>query len=196
MAEDINLIPKEVTQKEETKGSINRTVNMAAIISLLVVAALLLALFGYQFFLSASSKRIENQTKEAEEQILAQSSKEISYRALVGKLEETSKFLSSQLNYSEAYGKLLKIFKDSGVVITDTEFKNDGNFSVSGDAKSSSNFGKLVDGLTDEQFKEDFDMVTLVSITKIEGEPYKFTVEFKVLKKGLFEATPSTQINK
>ena len=192
MAEDINLLP-EVTEKEVKKGVYQRTVNMAAIIALLIVAAILLALFGYQFFLASTAKRIDSQTKSAEQEISNQRSKEITRRALVGKLDVANIFLASSTPYSEAMGKILGVFKKSGITLVESTFKGAGQISISGEAKSSNNFGKLVDGLTDEKLSDTFDRVRLVSLTGVEKEPYKFTIDLRFLKKGLMEATGSAQ---
>jgi hypothetical protein len=193
MAEDINLLPQEAAEKETKKGTYNRTVNIAAIVSLLVVAAILLGLFGYQLFLSTTIKRIDSQTKEAEQNILDQSRKEITHRALVEKLEDASKFLSSQLRYSSDYKIIINVLKKSKATLTEGKLDNDGSFSVTGEAKSSRNLQKFINGLTSTGVNDDLNEVRLVSLTKIPKEPYKFVIDYKVLKKGLLEETSNSQ---
>lgn len=187
MAQDIDLMPQEAARRELTEGSVNRTVNLSAIISLLVVAAVLIALFGWQLFLSSSIQRIDSQTKRAEEDILAQSSKEITHRALVNKLEDTSKFLDSRLQFADAYKIVLDVLKKSGAVLTTADLKNDGTFTVTGDAKTTKVFRAVVTTLNDEKLNQDLGNLKLVSFTKIPKEPYKFSIEYKALKSGLFE---------
>ena len=194
MAEDINLLPQEADEKEVKKGSYNRTINIAAIVSLLVVAALLIGLFGYQLLLASSSKRIDYQTQDAEQSILDQSGKEITHRALVEKLDDASKFLSSRLPFSDSYTIILDVLKKSGAVLTDGKLNNDGTFTISGDAKSSKNLEKLINSLTDSSVRSAIDDIKLVSLTKIPTEPYKFTIDYKFLKKGLFEASSSAEV--
>lgn len=186
MAQDIDLMPPEATKKEKTTGSINRTVNVTAIVSLLAVAAILLGLFGYQLFLASSAVRIDSQTKDAEEQILDQASKEITHRALVSKLDDTANFLNSRLLFAESYKIVLDVLKKSGAVVTGGELNNDGTFTIIGDAKSTKVFRSLVNAFNDEKFTEDLENMKLVSLTKIPEEPYKFMIEYKVLKRGLF----------
>lgn len=194
MAEDINLLPQEAVEKEVKKGSYNRTINIAAIVSLLVVAALLIGLFGYQLLLASFSKRIDSQTQDAEQSILDQSSKEITHRALVEKLDDASKFLASRLPFSDSYTIILDVLKKSGAVLTDGKLNNDGTFTISGDAKSSENLEKLINSLTDSSVRSAIDDIKLVSLTKIPTEPYKFTIDYKFLKKGLFEASSSAEV--
>ncbi len=186
MAQDIDLMPPEASKKEKTAGSVNRTVNVTAIVSLLVVAAILLGLFGYQLFLASSAVRIDSQTKDAEEQILDQASKEITHRALVSKLDDTANFLNSRLLFAESYKIVLDVLKKSGAVVTGGELNNDGTFTIIGDAKSTKVFRSLVNAFNDEKFTEDLENIKLVSLTKIPEEPYKFMIEYKVLKRGLF----------
>src|SRR3989344_2268526 len=140
---------------------------MAAIVSLLVVAALLIGLFGYQFLLASFSKRIDYQTQDAEQSILDQSGKEITHRALVEKLDDASKFLSSRLPFSDSYTIILDVLKKSGAVLTDGKLNNDGTFTISGDAKSSENLEKLINSLTDSSVRSAIDDIKLVSLTKI-----------------------------
>ncbi|MCH7541978.1 hypothetical protein IH981_04370, partial [Patescibacteria group bacterium] len=101
MAQDINLLP-EISEAEVKSGAYRRKINFTAVASLLVVAAILLALFGYWLFLAAQSRRIDSQTKEAESVILSQSRKEITRRSLVEKLDEVDKFILGVIPYSEA----------------------------------------------------------------------------------------------
>lgn len=187
MAQDIDLMPPEASKKEKTTTSINRTVNITAIVSLLIVAAVLMALFGYQLFLASSAQRIDSQTKDAQDQVIAQSSKEITHRALVEKLDDTEKFLNSRLLFASSYKIVLDVLNKSGAVLTESTLKNDGTFTISGDAKTTKIFNKVVDTLNDEKLNEDLENMKLVTLTKIPKEPYKFTIEYKTLKKGLLE---------
>lgn len=191
MAEDINLMPREAVQTKENKTSYTKSINVYAITVLLVAAAILIGLFGYQIFLSAQSKRIAVQTKQAEEEILSESAKEISRRALVEKIDVSSAFLNQRLKYSESYKIILNIVKSSGVVLTEGSMQNDGSFTLSGEAKSSASFKKLVDGLTSDDLKSDLEKVELVNLSKEKEEPYKFTIDYKYLKKGLLEKETS-----
>lgn len=186
MAEDINLLP-EISEEEAKKGAQKRTVNTAAIASLLVVAVILLALFGYQLFLAASATRIEAQTRAAEEQILAQARKEATHRLLVEKLEKASQFLANALPYSEGHSLLTNILKKCECTLTEAVFKDDGGLSISGDAGSSSNLEKLVTGLTSEETSEAFGRANMDTLVKQSPDPYKFTIDVKFLKKGLHE---------
>ncbi len=191
MAAGIELLP-EVTEEESKKSTYNRSVNVIAIVALLIVAAVLFGLFGYQMFLSTSVRSIETKTKEAEQEILSQSRKEATHRLLVDKLEATSNFLSSQLIYSEGWKEMLKIFRGSGAQLTDSEFGSDGIFRIIGKSKNSKVLGKLIGGLINEARADTFDQVELVDLSKEDtGEPYVFTIDMKFLKKGLMPATPS-----
>ena len=196
MAQDIDLMPPEAAKNEKNAGSINRNVNVTAIVSLLVVAAILLGLFGYQLFLASSAARIDSQTKDAEKQILEQASKEITHRVLVSKLDDTTNFLNSRLLFAESYKIVLNVLKKSGAIVTGGELNNDGTFTIIGDAKSTKVFRSLVNALNDEKLNEDLENMKLVSLTKIPEEPYKFTIEYKVLKRGLFvEPTEKEETN-
>jgi len=187
MAQDINLMPQEAVQTKESKTSHTKSINVYAITVLLIAAAILISLFGYQLFLSAQGKRVATQTKQAEEEVLSQSAKEISRRALVEKIDVSSAFLNQRLKYSEAYKIILDIVKKSGVTLTEGSLQNDGSLSLSGESKSSANLKKLVAGLTSEDLKSDLEKIELVNLTKEKGEAYKFTIDYKYLKKGLLE---------
>ena len=197
MAAGIELLP-EGTEKEAKKGVYKRSVNVIAIAALLIVAAVLFGLFGYQMFLSASARSIETKTKDAEQQILSQSGKEATRRLLVDKLETTSNFLSSQLVYSEGFKEILSILNKSGAKLTNSEFGSDGVFRIIGKSKNSKVLGKLIGGLIDEARVGTFDQVELVDLSKEaseedKAEPYVFTIDMKFLKKGLMSATASAQ---
>ena len=163
MAAGIELLP-EGTEEEAKKGVYKRSVNVIAIVSLLIVAAVLFGLFGYQMFLSASARSIETKTKDAEQQILSQSGKEATRRLLVDKLETTSNFLSSQLVYSEGFKEILSILNKSGAKLTNSEFGSDGVFRIIGKSKNSKVLGKLIGGLIDEARVGTFDQVELVDL--------------------------------
>ncbi|MDP2720380.1 MAG: hypothetical protein Q8O75_00255 [bacterium] len=185
MAEDINLLP-EVTEEQVKKAGGRRNVNVAAISSLLIVAAILLSLFGYELFLSSSAKRIESQTKAAEENIVSQSRKEITHRLLVGKIEAASQFLASELPYSEGYSQLIEIIKKSGCVLTESTFKSDGALTIIGEAKTSSNLETLINQLTGKEAAKIFDNARLVDLVwDNKNNFYKFTIDVKFLKKGI-----------
>ena len=197
MAAGIELLP-EGTEEEAKKGVYKRSVNVIAIVSLLIVAAVLFGLFGYQLFLSASARSIETRTKDAEQQILSQSGKEATHRLLVDKLETTSNFLSSQLVYSEGFKEILSILNKSGAKLTNSEFGSDGVFRIVGKSKNSKVLGKLIGGLINEARAGTFDQVELVDLSKEDSEedraePYVFTIDMKFLKKGLMSATASAQ---
>lgn len=197
MAAGIELLP-EGTEEEAKKGVYKRSVNVIAIVSLLIVAAVLFGLFGYQMFLSASARSINTKTKDAEQQILSQSGKEATHRLLVDKLETTSNFLSSQLVYSEGFKEILSILNKSGAKLTSSEFGSDGVFRIIGKSKNSKVLGKLIGGLINEARVATFGQVELVDLSKEDNEedkaePYVFTIDMKFLKKGLMSATASAQ---
>ncbi len=193
MAAGIELLP-ETTEEEAKQGVYKRSVNVIAIVSLLIVAAILFGLFGYQMFLSTSAKSIETKTKEAESIILSeeQSRKEVTHRLLVDKLDATSNFLSSQLVYSEGFEEILSILHKSGANLISSEFSSSGVFRIIGKSKNSKILGKLISGLINEARADTFDKVELIDLSKEDkGEPYVFTIDMKFLKKGLMPATPS-----
>ncbi len=192
MAAGIEFLPKTI-EEEAKQGVYKRSVNVVAIVSLLIVAAILAALFGYQMFLSTSAGSIETKTKEAEDIILSeeQNRKEVTHRLLVDKLDATSNFLSSQLVYSEGFKEILSIFRKSGANWISSEFNSNGVFRIIGKSKNSKILGKLIGGLINESRADTFDMVELVDLTKEKGEPYIFSIDMKFLKKGLMSATPS-----
>ena len=189
MAQDIDLMPQEAVQKERTKGLINKKVNVAAIVSLLIIASVLAALFGWQLFLASSAQRIDSQTKDAQDLVIAQAAKEITHRALVEKLDDTKKFLDSRLLFASSYQTVLDVIKISGAILTESTLKNDGTFTISGDAKTTKIFNKVVNALNDEKLNEDLENIKLITLTKIPKEPYRFTIEYEALKKGLFAET-------
>jgi hypothetical protein len=197
MAAGIELLP-EGTEEESKKSVYKRSVNVIAIVALLIVAAVLLGLFGYQMFLSASARSIETKTKDAEQQIVSQSGKEATHRLLVDKLETTSNFLSSQLVHSEGFKEILSILNKSGAKLTNSEFGSDGVFRIVGKSKNSEVLGKLIGGLINEARVDTFDQVELVDLSKEDSEedkaePYVFAIDMKFLKKGLMSATASAQ---
>src|SRR3990167_5526630 len=193
MAEDINLLP-EITKEQAKKGGGRRNANVAAISSLLIVAAVLLGLFGYELFLSASAKRIESQTKTEEENIVSQSRKEITHRLLVGKIEAASQFLASELPYSEGYVQMLDIFNKSGCVLTESTFKSDGALTIIGEAKTSNNLETLINQLTSKEATKIFDNARLIDLVwDKKNNFYKFTIDVKFSKKGIKRETPSNK---
>jgi len=189
MAEDINLLP-EITEKETKKAGITRGVNIVAIVFLLITLGVLGALLGWNVYLSSSMGRVEEQTKNAEEKILKQSSKEINHRLLIGKLDEAGKFLSSATPYFEGVKKIYDIILQSGALITKSELKNNGTFTISGEAQNSDILGSVTDGLTNKEQQTLFGNVKLVKLVKEkdpdnQNPPYQFTIDVNYLKKGL-----------
>src|SRR4030065_523300 len=57
------------------------------------------------------------------------------------------------------------LFKDSGTVLTESKFKNDGKMTITAAASASDNFGKMVDMLTSEEAAKIFGTVNLTSMT-------------------------------
>ena len=194
MAEGIELLPDEKKPKLKI-GDYKRFVNIGAILSLLIIGAVLFGVFGYQLFIESSAKRIETQTAAAEQEIIAQSRKEITHRLLVDKLEEASKFLAAQLPYSEGYKKIIDIIKKSGAVLVSSQLISSGTFTLVGNAKNSTVLDKLVKKLTGEEASDTFDQVKLVSLTKEKGEPYVFTIDVRFLKRGIKAVTESAQLS-
>jgi len=190
MAEGIEFLPDEKERKLKVPDY-KRFVNVGAIASLLVIATILFGLFGYQFYIGSSAKRIEAQTAAAEQDILAQSRKEITHRLLVDKLEEASKFITAQLPYSDGYKKIIDILKKSGAVLVGGELANTGTFTIIGNATNATVLDKVKKGLTGEETADTFDQVKLVSLTKEKGEPYVFTIDVRFLKKGIRPVTES-----
>ena len=190
MAEGIEFLPDEKERKLKVPDY-KRFVNVGAIVSLLVIATILFGLFGYQFYIGSSAKRIEAQTAAAEQDILAQSRKEITHRLLVDKLEEASKFITAQLPYSDGYKKIIDILKKSGAVLVGGELANTGTFTIIGNATNATVLDKVKKGLTGEETADTFDQVKLVSLTKEKGEPYVFTIDVRFLKKGIRPVTES-----
>jgi len=200
MAQDINLLP-EITEEEVRKSTYTRRVNFVAIASLLVVGTILLAVFGYWLFLAANSERLKVQTKNAEEQILSPSltRKEITRRSLVERLNEAGQFVSSVIPYSESIDKIIKFFSASKVSLTENEFKDSGDQTLIGEFVSPSHFKTLTDKFISEGETENFDNVTLVSLTKEELDEktgkegnYIFNLGMKYLKKGISGVTSSS----
>ena len=190
MAEGIEFLPDEKERKLKVPDY-KRFVNVGAIASLLVIATILFGLFGYQFYMGSSAKRIEAQTAAAEQDILAQSRKEITHRLLVDKLEKASGFITAQLPYSEGYKKIIDILKKSGAVLVGGELANTGTFTIVGNATNAAVLDKVKKGLTAEDMADTFDQVKLVSLTKEKGEPYVFTIDVRFLKKGIRPVTES-----
>ena len=190
MAEGIEFLPDEKERKLKVPDY-KRFVNVGAIASLLVIATILFGLFGYQFYMGSSAKRIEAQTAAAEQDILAQSRKEITHRLLVDKLEKASGFITAQLPYSEGYKKIIDILKKSGAVLVGGELANTGTFTIVGNATNAAVLDKVKKGLTAEDMADTFDQVKLVSLTREKGEPYVFTIDLRFLKKGLQTVTES-----
>ena len=190
MAEGIEFLPDEKERKLKVPDY-KRFVNVGAIASLLVIATILFGLFGYQFYIGSSAKRIEAQTAAAEQDILAQSRKEITHRLLVDKLEKASGFITDQLPYSDGYKKIIDILKKSGAVLVGGELANTGTFTIIGNATNATVLDKVKKGLTGEETADTFDQVKLVSLTKETGEPYVFTIDVRFLKKGIRPVTES-----
>ena len=190
MAEGIEFLPDEKERKLKVPDY-KRFVNVGAIASLLVIATVLFGLFGYQFYIGSSAKRIAAQTAAAEQEILDQSRKEITHRLLVDKLEEASKFITAQLPYSDGYKKIIDILKKSGAVLVGGELANTGTFTIIGNATNATVLDKVKKGLTGEETADTFDQVKLVSLTKEKGEPYVFTIDVRFLKKGIRPVTES-----
>ena len=200
MAQDINLLP-EITEEEVRKSTYTRRVNFVAIASLLVIGTILLAVFGYWLFLAANSERLKVQTKNAEEQILSPSltRKEITRRSLVERLNKAGQFIASVVPYSESIDKIIKFFSASKVSLTENEFKDSGDQTLIGEFVSPSHFKTLTDKFISEGETENFDNVTLVSLTKEELDEktgkegnYIFNLGMKYLKKGISGVTSSS----
>jgi hypothetical protein len=165
-------------------------------VSLLLVAAVLVALFGWQMFLSNRATSIQTKTQEAEKEILSDelSRKEITRRLLVDKLDAAAVFLTTQPVYSEGVEEILNVIKKAGATLTNSEFGNDGVFSITGKAKTSKVLGKVIEGLVKKKMNDTFGQVELSKLALEEkDEPYVFTIDMKFLKKGLMSATPSAQ---
>jgi hypothetical protein len=194
MAQDINFLP-ELTEDERRQRTYSRRVNFVAIFSLLVMGAVLLGLFGYWAFLAANAQRIQSQTKDAEQEIISQSRKEITRRALVNRLDKAKEFIDSVLPFSTAADKIIVFFTGSGASLTDSEFKENGDMTIGGEFADPSQFNRLVNRFTSTSETENFQEVTLVSMVKDttseEGGNYIFTLGVKYLKKGISGSTTS-----
>jgi len=186
---DINLITG-IAEEEVKTGGYRRKINVVVIAILLLVAVVIACLFGYWLYLISWGTRIESQTKSAQDEISSKENqrKEITRRALVVKVDEAQKFLSSTVPFSISLDKLIGLLKDSGSTLDSSKFTNDGKMTVGGEAPASDNFGKLVDGLTNEQLAKTFGNVNLTSLTFTEDKPfYTFTIDLRFLEKGLLK---------
>lgn len=187
--QDINLLTG-VAEEEVETGVYRRKVNAVVIAILLLVAVVIASLFGYWFYLRSWEIKSASQIKDAQDEISSKENqrKEITRRALVGKLTEAQKFVSATVPFSISFDKLITILKDSGTYLTDSNFKNDGKMIISGEANSSDSFGKLVEGFTSEQISKTFDKVNLTSLTFTQDKGfYTFTVDLRFLEKGLLK---------
>lgn len=185
----IDLLP-EVSGAEIKQNQLQRKINLAAIGSLLVVVAILFGLFGYWLFLISTLRRIDFQTKEAEEKIIADNRKEVTRRALVDKLKEARGYLSSATPYSISYEKLGSALSTAGVLLKDADF-NDKSLTFTAESPDSVGFGALVDAITSNELSDVFDKLILKTLKKENQErPYSFSVEMEFLRKGI-EGAPT-----
>ena len=75
-------------------------------------------------------------------------------------------------------------------MITKSELKNNGTFTISGEAQNSDILGSVTDGLTNKEQQTLFGNVKLVKLVKEkdpdnQNPPYQFTIDVNYLKKGL-----------
>jgi len=179
MATDINFLP-EVVESEVKKGVYKRKVNVLALISLLVVGAILIAFFAYQLSLSLLLNTTNSRIEKNLDKIKGQINKEINHRALVAKLNIAHDFYNSRNNFSDGVDKLRTIVTDSGATLKMADFNKEGIMKITLEANNSDIFNKLVTSITDTSLKNIFNNIQIVSLTKSEiDKPYSFTIDFK-----------------
>ena len=185
MAQGINLLP-EISDKDTRTEVYKKKVNVIAITSLLAIALIFMGLFAYQLFLQTSRSRVEGESKEKQEQILTQQTKEISQRTLVDKVTEIDKLLGEAVPTASAVATISDVAKRSGdVVVVKLSVKSDGDVIFSGSTSSTLSIQKLFRNLIDTSILSTFANVSLESLSKEEDQPYSFTINLDFLPKGL-----------
>ncbi len=149
MAQSINLLPQ-IAEKEVQQGVYKRKVNVVAIVSLLVVASLTLALFGYQLVLSTQSRSLDSQSKQKEELIRAKFELEVKQRALVDKLDAISAYLDKNKSTAKAFKKIVEIANTGKIKLSKVDVGSGGDIIVSGTTVNSTNLGTFIDNLVAE----------------------------------------------
>ena len=181
MAQEINLVP-EIAEEEIKKGVYKRKGNLVAIVSLLVVIAITLGFFGVELLLFGWSEKIDSDTKTAKEEILDQKATDITHRSLVDKLQKAADFLSSRVSYTLGFSTLVDILENSDTVLKESDFASNGIVTVTGEAASSTQLGKILEMFSTSST---FSAARVSSLTGGAGKPYTFTVDFRFNKKGL-----------
>jgi len=185
MAQGINLLP-EISDKDTRTEVYKKKVNVIAITSLLAIALIFMGLFAYQLFLQTSRSRVEGESKEKQEQILTQQTKEISQRTLVDKVTEIDKLLGEAVPTARAVATLSDIAKKSGdVLVVKLSVRSDGDVIFSGTTGSTTSIQKLFRNLIDTGILSTFANVSLESLSKEEDQPYNFTINLDFLPRGL-----------
>ena len=181
MAQEINLVP-EIAEEEIKKGVYRQKSNVAALVSLVIVVAIILGLFGAQLLLLFLEKRTDSDTQKARDAISAQKDKDITRRSLVEKLTKAQEFLALRSPYSVGFGSLIKLAADSNLILKETKFEESGIVTVTGEAASSAELAKLITSLDAASFTKNFAEAQLVSLTGSSGKPYTITLDFRFLK--------------
>jgi len=181
MAQEINLVP-EIAEEEIKKGVYRRKTNVAALVSLFIVVAIILGLFGAQLLLLLLEKKAASDIEQAKNEIKAQLNKDITHRALVEKLTRAQDFLALRNPYSVGFDRLVKLVTDSGVVLKEVKFGENGIVALTADAATSTELSKLISGLEDAGFSKSFAGAQLTSLTGSVGKPYIMTLDFRFVK--------------
>lgn len=186
MESGINLLP-EITEKEIKAGVYRKKVNIAAFGALAMVGLIILGLISYRVYLSASAATVENRSKTATENILKNSTIEISSIALKEKLDKIQNILVSEIPTSVLIDEVNKAAATSKpIAIQSLNAQADGTVIVDGTAANSDIFREWIDNLTSSTSQDFFSKINLVTLT---GDPsgYKFSFSMTFLKKGVYQ---------
>ncbi|MDP2671392.1 MAG: hypothetical protein Q8P13_02910 [bacterium] len=190
--DSINLLPQ-VAETEIKKDVYKRKISVAAVASLLAVAGIIIALFGYQLFLSARDRTLTAETTEKTAQITSpeNAALEVKQRALIGKLEAITGYLNSNKSTARAFKQIITLASSGQVSLSRVELSSAGAITVAGFASTSSNLGRFFDNLTDEKATVSLEKVVASSVS-LTSNSYQFTVRLNYTKPGLLDREEKT----
>jgi len=191
MAQEINLV-QEIAEEEIKKGVYKKKLNLATLVFVGTVLAIMLLFFVYWLVLAGSASLINSRTRDAESRILQENRKEITRRALVTKLDEANKLLKTSSPYSLSITKLLTLLNNSKATLSESGITGS-EFRLVGSVRNSSGFKRLADDLNSPEMTEVFADVALTSLSS-SGASYDFVIEARFLPTGLLTELQGDQL--
>ncbi len=180
----INLIP-ELTEKE-LRNTVNRKrANKAAIVTLVVIGAIVGFLIIYRVYLGLRAGDIASRTQKAEEQISKLQDVEVSQLTLADKLTQARKILASALPGSVALDQVTKAaLEANSIEIKQLNLDATGLIQVDGIAANSDIFATWITNLTTGESAKNINRINLTSLVKVDNG-YSFSLNMSFNQRGI-----------